>query len=235
MWKDIKKDWAYYGFHFRDITKKEYRHLFLLLFWPVYLALFFGTEILAASKGYTVIHCGLDDMIPFCEWFIIPYVIWYPFWILMVLYTAGFEVEVFKQLMTYLILTLTISLLIYFFWPTGQDMWPKEFPRDNFLTWLTGLIYQADHNTDVCPSEHVSTGFGVVFAAMASKRFSKSRLAMFLFWLEAVLVAVSVAFIKQHSVIDVAAAVPVILIGYFAAFYPHRRKKRQAGQPEASK
>ena len=26
-----------------------------------------------------VIHCALDDMIPFNEWFVIPYVIWFAF------------------------------------------------------------------------------------------------------------------------------------------------------------
>ncbi len=223
MWADLKKDWAYKDFHFRNITDKQYRHLFLLLFWPVFLVAFFGTEILAVRNGYTVIHCSLDDAIPFCEYFIIPYVVWYPFWVLMLLYTAGFEVPVFIKFMKYLIITLTISLIIYVIWPSGQDMWPKVFPRDNFFTWLTGLIYKADNNTNICPSEHVQTGFGVVFAAMKTKRLSGRKWMVF-FWTEAILVAFSVAFVKQHSVIDVAAAVPVILIGYFASFHERSRE-----------
>ena len=226
MWKGIKQDWAYYGFQFKDIKKQEYRHLFLFLFWPVYLVLFFLIETLAANNGYTVIHCALDDKIPFNEWFIIPYVIWYPFWILMVLYSAGFEVPVFKKLMTYLIVTLSISLLIYAIWPNGQDMWPEKFPRDNFLTWLTRAIYNLDHNTNVCPSEHVTSGFGVAFAAMASKRFRKSRTAMVLIWLEAILVPVSVVFVKQHSILDVFAAIPLTLFGYYVAFCPHKKRKK---------
>ncbi len=236
MWNELKQDWAYRGFQFRDIKKKEYRHLFLLLFWPVYLFAFFGLEILASRNGYSVVHCALDDKIPFCEYFIIPYVIWYPFWILMVLYSVCFEVPVFVRLMKYMIVTLTISLIVYCAWPNGQDMWPEKFPRDNFFTWLTGIIYKLDHNTNVCPSEHVSTGFGVVFAAMASKRF-RGKLCMFLFWAEAFLVAVGVTFVKQHSAVDVICAVPVILAGYFVAFWPKRRKasgkKGDAGEGDA--
>lgn len=233
MLEGLKKDWAYKDFHFRDIRKPEYKHLFLLLFWPVYLFIFFLTERVTITGGYTMVHCALDDKIPFCEYFIIPYAIWYPFWIFMVLYTVGFEVPVFKRLMRYFMVTLTISLIIYIIWPTGQDMWPKQFPRDNFCVWLTKLIYSLDRPTDVCPSEHVSTAFGVVFAAAASKRFS-GKVALTLCWLEAILVAVGVAFVKQHSVIDVVAAIPVILIGYFTSFHKWKRDD-DTGDVDAAK
>ena len=218
---NFREDWAYKDFSFRKITEIRYRHLFLLLFWPFYLFSFFWSEQMAWDGGFTIVKCAFDEKIPFCEYMIIPYVIWYPFWVLMVLYTCGFDVPVFINLMKYLMLTLTISLFIYIIWPTGHDMWPKVFPRDNFFTWLTKLIYAADHPTNVCPSEHVSTAFGVVFAARESKRLS-GRKWMIFFWGEAIMIAVSVAFIKQHSVIDVFAAIPIILIGYFWAF--HRRR-----------
>lgn len=213
----LKEDWAYKNFSLKKITAKEYRHLFLVLFWPVFTIAFFNIEKMAATGGYTVIHCALDDMIPFCEIFIIPYVVWYPFWVFMLIYALGFEVPVFIRFMKYLMITLTISIVIYIVWPTGQDMWPEKFPRDNIFTWLTGLIYKADYNTNICPSEHVTTAFGVVFAAMSSKRLSSKKWMIF-FWTEAILVVLSIAFIKQHSVLDALAAVPVIMTGYFAAF-----------------
>ena len=222
MWSGLKNDWAYKDFHFRDITDPKYRHLFLLLYWPVILPGYFIAQRLALKTGYTVMHCAMDDMIPFCEVFIIPYIIWYPLVLFTILYTAGFEVPVFVKLSKYLIITITISTVIYFIWPTGQDMWPAQFPRDNIFTWLTGMIYSLDVNTNVCPSEHVEYVFGVAFAAAHSKRLSGRGWKIF-FWTEAVLVAVGVAFIKQHSVIDVVAAVPLILTGYFFSFYKKKR------------
>ena len=224
--KEVGKDWAYKGFEFRRITELRYRHLFLLLFWPFFLVSFFWSEHMAVEGGFTIVKCALDDKIPFCEYFIIPYVIWYPFWILMVLYTCGFEVPVFIKLMRYLMLTLVLALLIYLIWPTGHDMWPEKFPRDNFFTWLTGLIYGADNPTNVCPSEHVSTAFGVVLAARETKHLSGKKWMIF-FWTEAILVAVSVPLIKQHSVIDIFAAIPLILVGYLWGFYLPDRKKRR--------
>ena len=198
---------------------KKYRHLLLILFWPFFLYAFFATEKLALTTGYTVIHCSLDDVIPFCEYWIIPYVIWYPFWILMLFYSAFWEVPVFVRFMKYLMITLLISLVIYVVWPTGHHLRPESFPRDNFFSWLTGLIYKADNCTNICPSEHVQTAFGVVFAALDSKRLSVKKPWMIFFWTEAILVAFSVVFIKQHSAVDVFAAIPVILIGYFLTYY----------------
>ena len=223
----IKADWAYKGFKFNMITQPRYRHLFYLLFWPFFLASFFISEQMAVDGGFTIVKCALDDKIPFCEVFVIPYVIWYPFWIFMVLYTCGFEVPVFVKLMKYLIMTLTLALFIYLFWPSGHDMWPEKFPRENFFTWIISQIYGVDHPTNVCPSEHVSTAFGVVLAARETKHLSGKKWMIF-FWSEAILVALSVAFIKQHSIIDVFAAIPLILVGYLYGFYlPKWKEKRR--------
>ena len=222
MWAELKKDWAYKDFRFNKITQPGFRHLFLLLYWPVFLPCFFIVERLSLSRGYNLIHCALDDVIPFCELFIIPYVIWYPFVALMILYTVCFDIPAFVKLSKYLIITLTISIVIYVIFPSGQNMWPLQFPRDNILTRITGLIYSLDVNTNICPSEHVQSAFGVVFAAMKTKRLSAKKWMSF-FWIEAILVTFSVAFVKQHSVIDVIAAVPVILIGFFTSFYERKK------------
>lgn len=218
MWAELKDDWAYKDFHFRDITRPQYRHLFLLLFWPVFLPCFFIVERLSVTRGFNLIHCAFDDMIPFCEIFIIPYVIWYPMVALTIVFTAGFDVPVFIRFSKYLMITLTISLIIYLVWPSGHDLWLTEFPRDNILTRITQLLYRLDVNTNICPSEHVTSGFGAVFAAMRTKRLSGKKWMIF-FWTEAVLVVLSVVFVKQHSVIDVVAAIPVILVGYMFSFY----------------
>ena len=60
-----------------NINSPEYRHLLLLLGWVGYFILYALTEnLIPAEKGYPV-HCALDDVVPFCEWFVIPYVSWY--------------------------------------------------------------------------------------------------------------------------------------------------------------
>ena len=226
MIQDLKADFTstYKGFKLNRILEPQYRHLLLMLFWPFFLASFFISEQMAVDRGFTIVHCALDDQIPFCEYFVIPYVIWYPFWILMVLYTVAFDVPAFIKFMKYMMMTLSLALFIYLFWPSGHDMWPEKFPRENFFTWIVGLIYKADHPTNICPSEHVSTAFGVVMAAYSTKRLSTKKWMIY-FWTEAILVAFSVVFIKQHSIIDVAAAVPLIFVGYLWAYFPDHQKK----------
>ena len=49
---------------------------------------------------------------------------------------------------------------------------------------------------------------------------------MVLIWLEAILVPVSVVFVKQHSILDVFAAIPLTLFGYYVAFCPHKKRKK---------
>ena len=69
-----------------------YKHGFWILAYMIFYLLGFYILEHAGHRHYHVIHSVFDDMIPFCEYFIIPYVIWYPFWVFMLLYTAGFEV-----------------------------------------------------------------------------------------------------------------------------------------------
>lgn len=220
----LRKDWAYKGFRsIRDITKPEYRHIFRALFWVFYLVVFFLLEK-RALKGFHNVHCALDDIIPFNEGFIMFYVLWYPFWILFLLYSCFFEVPVFKKTMNYFILTFSISLCIYYIYPTGHSMWPDPMPRDNFFTWLTQKIYNADNPTNICPSDHVIGAFAVVFGAGKSKRLS-GKWPMAIITTIAIMITLSICFIKQHSALDILGAAPIVILGYFVCFHDWEKKK----------
>ena len=64
---------------------KHYKHFLASLYFLFYLAAFFLIERLITTD-YTVIHCSLDDKIPFVEYFIIPYLLWFLFFIVVYLY-----------------------------------------------------------------------------------------------------------------------------------------------------
>jgi len=55
-------------------------YLFRCLSYPVWIS---GA---AACTSYHVEHTVFDDMIPFCEIFIIPYLLWFPYVIMTVVY-----------------------------------------------------------------------------------------------------------------------------------------------------
>lgn len=197
--------------------------LHLLLYWPLYAVIWFGTQNLALGRAHTV-HCALDDIIPFCEVFVVFYVIWYPFWIGMLVYCMLAEPGTFRKMSLYFIVGFTAANVIYLVFPTCIDFRPHPLPHDNFLTAVTGLLYSIDHPTNVCPSEHVIGALAVVFAAWDSKRF-RTLGWMIPITLIAVLISLSIMFIKQHSFLDLVAAIPFSFALWLICFRPWKRDK----------
>ena len=64
-------------FRFSKLNTDEFRHLKLLIFWPIFGLFFTFVERFYNVGHYYSMHCPLDDMIPFCEWFLIPYLLWF--------------------------------------------------------------------------------------------------------------------------------------------------------------
>ena len=205
-----------------NLNTDTYRHLKLLLYWPVYGLLFLFVERVYPVEQYTVMHCALDDRIPFCEWFLIPYLFWFVYLVGMHLYTLLYDVDSFKRMMKYIILTYTIAIVTYLIWPTCQELRPTSFDRDNILTRFIAGFYQFDTNTNVCPSIHVIGSLAVMEAGLWCKRLSKPCKAGFV--AVAVLLCISTVFMKQHSVLDVLAALPICLLGHFLFFRKEKEK-----------
>lgn len=200
-----------------NISSGEFKHVKLLLFWPVFGLLFMFVERFYTVDHYYPVHCAVDDWIPFCEWFLIPYLFWFVYLIGMHLYTLLYDVETFERMMKYIIITYSAAMLIYFIFPTCQELRPVEFERDNLLTRFIAGFYQFDTNTNVCPSIHVIGSLAVMEAALWSRRIrSKGWKAAFV--ITASLICVSTVFMKQHSVIDLLAALPICAAAHFLCY-----------------
>ena len=200
----------------RDPETGGYRYLWLLLFYPIYLISFFTLEGMTLS--YHLLECGVDRMIPFCEYFVVPYVLWHGVIGLLSLYLLFFDIPELKRLLRYFIFTYIITFAIYVIWPTSLNLRPTEFPRENFFTWVTRhVIYAADPSTNVCPSMHILGAFGLWFASGRTERFS-GLLARILWGILCLAICLSTVLLKQHSVIDVIAALPLVLLGWLFAY-----------------
>lgn len=217
----------YRQFRLRKLNTAEFRHLKLLLYWPVYGLLFMFVERYYAVDYYYPMYCPLDDRIPFCEVFVLPYMFWFAFLVGMHLYTLLYDIESFYRLMKFIMITYTVTIVIYFLFPTCQELRPMEFPRDNFLTRFMSGFYQFDTNTNVCPSIHVIGSLAVLSAAWNTRglRTAGWRTA---FAVTAVLICLSTVFLKQHSVLDVAAALPLCLIAHILCYWKGRKTPREA-------
>ena len=206
-----------------NINSPEFRHLWLLLFWAVFGIFFALVERGGVTKNFHLMYSPIDDLIPFCEIFLIPYLFWFVYLVGIHIYTLLFDVESFRKLMYFIMITYTVTMVIYFLYPTAQGLRPLEFERDNALTRFIAGFYQFDTNTNVCPSSHVIGSVAVSAAAWNSKHFS-TRGWRIVFSLATILISISTVFIKQHSVIDVAAAIPICVVAYIIVYCGKRGK-----------
>ncbi len=196
-----------------NLTSERFRHLLLLLYWPVYGLLFLFVERFYAVDFYYPMHCILDDYIPFAEIFLIPYLFWFVFLVGIHLYTLLYDLDAFRKMMYFIIATYSVAILAYLFFPTCQNLRPEQFARDNILTRFMAHFYEFDTNTNVCPSIHVIGSFAVMFAGLHCKGLQNTAWKAF-FIITTILISLSTVFLKQHSVLDVLAALIVCAIAY---------------------
>lgn len=222
----------YRAFRLNKLNTDEFKHLKLLLYWPVFGLLFMFVERFYPVKNYFEMHCALDDLIPFCEFFVIPYLFWFVFLVGMHLYTLLFDVAGFRKMMKFIMITYTVTIVIYFIFPTCQNLRPPEFIRDNIFTRFLDGFYEFDTNTNVCPSIHVIGTMAVVFAAFHTERFRSWKWKLS-FAVVGLLICMSTVMLKQHSILDVIAAVPVCALGYIFSYKIKPRSPKISSNPKA--
>ncbi len=196
--------------------KKQYNHLLYLLGWVGYFLLYFLTENLIPYEKCYPIHCWLDDVIPFCEFFVIPYVGWYLLIIVSLIYFALYNPDNFKNMNKYIIITQILAMIIYIVFPNRHDLRPDVFVRNNIFTNIMGVLYQIDTCTGVCPSLHVAISIGIASTWLREKSASRGCKTFIVVF--CALVCISVAFVKQHSVVDIFAAFPVCFVAEYITF-----------------
>lgn len=202
----------YRRFRLRKLNEPEFSHVKLLVFWPLFGLAFLYAERYYPAASYYAMHCALDDLIPFNELFLIPYLFWFVYLTGSLAYTFFFDTVSFRREMRFIIFTYSVTLLIYFLFPTCQLLRPEVLPRDNLLTRFIAHFYAFDTNTNVCPSLHVIGSLAALIGLWRSPRFA-SRGWRTASALTAFLISISTVFMKQHSVLDIAAALPLCALG----------------------
>lgn len=215
----------YRQFTLKKMSTPEFSHLKLLLFWP-----FYGLAFLSCERFFTLdyhpVYCALDDRIPFCEIFLIPYLFWFVYLIGMIGYLLLTDREGFRKNAWFIIVTYTVTLLIYLIYPSCQNLRPDSFVRDNLFVDAVRFLYVFDTNTNVCPSIHVIGSLATLFASFHDTRFRKPAWQAFFFIPACVLICLSTVFLKQHSVIDLLAALPLSLFVYLLVYHTRLFSKK---------
>ena len=187
---------------------KKYRHGFIIAIYFVAYLILFGYLEQRPVRAYHVVHTVFDDMIPFCEIFIIPYLLWFPYVVITVVYFLfrNKNKKEYFQLIFNLMMGMTVFLVVSYIYPNVQYLRPAVFPRSNIFTRLVAELYRTDTPTNILPSIHVFNSLAVYFAIHHCQALKDRK------WLQrgalilSVLIILSTMFIKQHSVIDVGGA-----------------------------
>ena len=211
-----KQIYDYSGFRLSRLNEPRFRHMKLLGGWIFYFAMYFITENLIPASRCHPIHCALDDLIPFNEFFVIFYVGWYLLVFGSLLYYILYDPKKFSRLQIYIIVTQVVAMACYVLWPSRQDLRPEVFPRQNFLTAVMAFIYSFDTSTGVCPSLHVGYSMGILSVALKDRELPRGVKAALVFVV--FMICLAVCFVKQHSALDVLAALPVCLLAEIVTY-----------------
>ena len=207
----------YRDFRLSRINEPRFAHLKLLLGWVGYFIMYFLTENLIPAEKCHPIHCWLDDVVPFQELFLIPYCFWYLLVGGSLLYFLLYDVDSFKKLQVFIIITQVVAMAVYVIYPSRQDLRPDVFPRENVLTAVMGFIYSFDTSTGVCPSLHVAYSLGIASVWLKYKPASPWWKAFIV--VSVVLICMATSFVKQHSVVDIVAALPLCALAEYIVFH----------------
>lgn len=187
---------------------KKYKHGAAFLYALIYLPWFMYLEKhITVHSEFHVIHSVLDDKIPFIEYFIVPYLLWFIFIAAVFLYFFFTDVDGFVRLAKLSFIGMTIFLIISTLVPNGVELRPTVFARDNMFTDMVKMLYRADTPTNVFPSLHVFNTIAVCIAICRSEALKKHRLICRSAYTLGGLIILATMFLKQHSVIDVMGAV----------------------------
>lgn len=209
----------------------RYRHLMpVLLYMIFYLSIFTYAENRVPHNLHFLIT-EWDRMIPFCEYFIVPYSLWFLYVAFAVLYFALIEKDrsQYWSLVTSLGIGMTLFLIISLVYPNGHTLRPLYINRDNIFIDMVRALWRVDTSTNVLPSIHVFNAVAVHIALASCASLKKHPWVIHSSLVLCVLIVASTMFIKQHTVIDVISAL-ILNIGCYCLVYQPSLARRQMSQ-----
>ena len=184
-----------------------------LAYLPLFLVWYFALEGRPAT-GMVVVESTLDALIPFDARWAIGYFAWFPFllgfigWLLVRDFRSYAETP---RLAFLLIVGMTACLVGYTVWPTTQTLRPAVYPDQGWFTDVVAGVQGFDDPSNVFPSLHVYTSLVVAYCLITS-RYVRSVWVKVAGIVLTVVIALSTAFLKQHSIVDAFGSAALFLL-----------------------
>ncbi len=204
---------------FRRLEKWYPGYLTMAVFMAVHSLAYELSNHLATPDRLHPIWCRLDEVIGVHPWWVLPYCSWFVLLIFTAAWLLWKDTSLMRRFGKYCMITSILTVPVFFIWPTCVLHRPAVVEGTGISSALLRLLYSIDNNACVMPSLHVIWAFGMLFAMWNDRTFAAP--AWRLLWtVQTILISLSTAFTKQHSVLDTVFAVPYILLAWYLSFRP---------------
>ena len=213
LWRDIVKKRTNSIYRWVSGLIIQYKSLAIMSVFAVfYMIAFFYLE--RRDVAIHEINFGIDAYIPFCEVFIVPYLLWFAYVAVTVVFLCFKDKEESEKLVAFLLAGMTIFIIVSAVFPNGHNLRPTAFERDNIFIDLIRNLYKADTPTNILPSIHVYNSVAIMIAVMRSRCFAHHNVIKTAMMALGVSIIFSTVLIKQHSMLDVLLALLLSALMY---------------------
>ena len=153
----------------------------------------------------------LDKLIPFNEWFIIPYVFWYVYTFGVLLVLAYSDYKTYFKLLFSILIGMLVCFTIYYLFPTTVPRTDIIVP-DNILKKAVLIIYSNDRPYNCFPSIHM---LDTILITMFLFKYNKRLIIRLSSAFICVMIYLSTFFVKQHSILDAVASTILGVVLFF--------------------
>lgn len=180
-------------------------------------SVYFVTKLVTDGGKHYDISLPIDHQIPFISAFIVIYILSYVQWVGGYLTVAREEENFALRAMSAEIIAKIICLAIFLILPTAMAR-PEVLGNDIFGR-LTKLIYTMDTPTNLFPSIHCLESWIIFRTSFGLKRVGRWIIPVYAVF--AILVFITVLFVRQHLILDIPAG---IIVGEISLYLSRRFK-----------
>lgn len=197
---------------------KENRLLkFILIYGIFYIIGFFWLE--GRNVELNMVYSRWDSVIPFCEYFVIPYFSWFVYMLFTFIYFLFCckDHQESKKYIASFCIGMSIFLLVSYIYPNGHNLRP-ELTGDSIFIKIVELLHWIDTPTNVLPSMHVYVTVACSIALLRQEALCSRKEFKMCVWVWSILIILSTLFLKQHSVVDVIYALLLNMVCYMGIY-----------------
>ncbi|MBQ8894062.1 MAG: phosphatase PAP2 family protein [Clostridia bacterium] len=203
------------------LIKTKYSHVIMLGYFLIYMPWFTWLNGFTPQReNLTEMYSRVDDLIPFCELFVIPYFLWFAYIAVGYVFLFFNNRSDFLRMCAFLYIGMTTCLIIYMIFPNYQALRVdyEALGRSNFLIEAIRLLQMGDSPHDVFPSIHCLNSIGMNIALAKNEWCKKHTPVLIGATILTTLICLSTVFVKQHSILDlygaIALSIPLYIISY---------------------